>query len=380
MAAASWKGSTAPYVADAAITAAKTAIASAVTTAGRAILYPKERTNIKVVSQAFGDSLGFSVIAATRRMPEQAPKPDFHGCRVVLDYRESGLSELLPGADSKPLPVGDVLVFAGGSPRLLLERKTAADLAASIVDGRWKEQTSRLQDAALGGTLGCGTLGCGTLGCGTLGCGTLGETVDGTLGCGTPETATEGSEDRAISGQLKHPLVVGVIVEGLALDGSESGRFRGVGAITGPALANALLSSSVRKGLIVLYSRDLEDTAAVVCRACRALSRPSKTAARRYIETQAPVVRLPGLARTARGGKCDAAAAGAAMLTVVPGVSAAIAEAVMDGHKSISALIDFLTRAGSEERVAHLAGIRHGCSRRRVGGAVAKRILEHLIA
>ncbi len=265
---------------------------------------------------------------------------DFHGCAVFLDYRETGLRDLLPGAESRPLPVGDVLVCCEGLPRLLLERKTAADLAASIVDGRWKEQTARLRDAGL-------------------------------------TTGTEARPPGADSGGAA--MVVGVVVEGLALEESGPWRFRGAGSVSGAAISNVLLSASVRKGLVVLFSRDAEDTASVVLRACRAISRPAKTSSRRYIESRAQDLRLPGLSRTSRGGSCDAAAAGAAMLTVVPGVSPAIAEAVMSGHKSISGLIESLSRLDGDARAGRLADVRHGASQRRLGEAVARRILDHVM-
>lgn len=272
--------------------------------------------------------------------------PDFHGCRVVLDYRETGLLELLPGAESEPLPVGDVLVCSQGYPRLLLERKTAADLAASIADGRWKEQTSRLEDAARESGR---------------------------------EAELEGGEI-VVAGERRpcgERLVVGVVLEGLARDDSAAG-FVGAGGVSGSAISNVVLSASVRKGIVVLFSRSPEDTASIVCRACRALSRPAKTSAQRNIETLAPARRLPGLPRTTREGACDPAAAGAAMLTVVPGVSPLVAEAVMSGHRSVSALIVHLTAVCGDARVALLADVRHGASKRRLGGAVARRILEHL--
>lgn len=276
--------------------------------------------------------------------------PDFHGCTVVLDYRETGLLELLPGAESRPLPVGDVLVCCDGMPRLLLERKTAADLAASIVDGRWKEQTARLRDVGL---------------------------TRATSGTEAPPSGS-GVGVGAAGGEVTL-TVVGVVVEGLALEEPGPWRFRGAGSVSGAAISNVLLSASVRKGLVVLYSRDAEDTASVVLRACRAISRPAKSSSRRYIESRAPDRRLPGLSRTSRGGSCDAAAAGAAMLTVVPGVSAAIAEAVMAGHKSISGLIESLSRLDVDARVPRLAEVRHGASQRRLGEAVAKRILDHVM-
>jgi ERCC4-type nuclease len=255
--------------------------------------------------------------------------PEFHGCRVVLDYRESALAELLPGAECQPLPVGDVLISLGGRPRLLLERKTAADLAASISDGRWKEQTSRL----------------------------------------------EGAEREAGAERETGRLVVGVVVEGLVRDDSAAG-FAGSGSISGPTISNVLLSASVRKGIVVLFSRSPADTASILLRACRALSRPSKTAAQKSIETLAPSRRFPGKPRT--DGACDPKAAGAAMLTVVPGVSPVLAEEIMRGHKSFSALLVSLTSVSPEERLAALADVRHGASKRRTGESVARRILQHL--
>ena len=70
----------------------------------------------------------------------------------VVDTREGGLIPLLQGALVKALPVGDIWIgttdlsgevvpAVGG---VLAERKTAADLEASILDGRYQEQRLRL--------------------------------------------------------------------------------------------------------------------------------------------------------------------------------------------------------------------------------------------
>lgn len=72
-----------------------------------------------------------------------------------LDDREHGLRELLEVSDfpTSHLPVADIWVGvdAEGLPLpngLLIERKSAADLEASILDGRYREQRSRLMNYA----------------------------------------------------------------------------------------------------------------------------------------------------------------------------------------------------------------------------------------
>jgi ERCC4-type nuclease len=68
---------------------------------------------------------------------------------IWFDYRERALLKLAPTVKELTPPVGDIWIgdlsganlMAGG---VILERKTAADLEASIMDGRYKEQRGRL--------------------------------------------------------------------------------------------------------------------------------------------------------------------------------------------------------------------------------------------
>jgi ERCC4-type nuclease len=68
---------------------------------------------------------------------------------LVIDNREHGLIRHLV-AKCTPhrvaaLPVGDVLcTYDAGGCSWIMERKRADDFSASIQDGRWREQTSRL--------------------------------------------------------------------------------------------------------------------------------------------------------------------------------------------------------------------------------------------
>lgn len=62
---------------------------------------------------------------------------------IVLDVREHGLKALLPEASCISLPVGDIWIGLEGKNGLVIERKSVADLEASILDGRYREQRSR---------------------------------------------------------------------------------------------------------------------------------------------------------------------------------------------------------------------------------------------
>jgi len=75
-----------------------------------------------------------------------------------VDYREKDLIALLgERARAANLPIGDVWVVddahegdelpPSGRIRVIFERKTVADLAASLNDGRYEEQSFRLADA-----------------------------------------------------------------------------------------------------------------------------------------------------------------------------------------------------------------------------------------
>ena len=67
---------------------------------------------------------------------------------LVIDYRERALLSRLT-AETKNLVLGDVCIQKDGQDILILERKTVADLSASICDGRYQEQSFRLLESNL---------------------------------------------------------------------------------------------------------------------------------------------------------------------------------------------------------------------------------------
>jgi len=68
---------------------------------------------------------------------------------LLLDVREAALAPLLSTAIKKPLTIGDIAIEYEGKEIVIIERKTVADLAASIKDGRYAEQSARLQECGL---------------------------------------------------------------------------------------------------------------------------------------------------------------------------------------------------------------------------------------
>ena len=61
-----------------------------------------------------------------------------------IEDREHGLREFLPGFAVEHLPVGDIWIGLEKENGLIIERKSVSDLEASILDGRYREQRSRL--------------------------------------------------------------------------------------------------------------------------------------------------------------------------------------------------------------------------------------------
>ena len=45
---------------------------------------------------------------------------------------------------TETLPIGDIIICDGETEKLIIERKTLADLQSSIKDGRYEEQSYRL--------------------------------------------------------------------------------------------------------------------------------------------------------------------------------------------------------------------------------------------
>ena len=77
--------------------------------------------------------------------------------KIILDCREKDLITLIRTMvyefeleiEVKQLPLGDIIIAAGDQQLLIIERKTLRDLAASIKDGRYKEQSFRLDQTEM---------------------------------------------------------------------------------------------------------------------------------------------------------------------------------------------------------------------------------------
>ena len=76
---------------------------------------------------------------------------------IIIDYRETDLIKDMTNVNTNDkltisnanLELGDIQFHVNGSCILMFERKTVSDLAASISDGRYKEQSHRLTNASL---------------------------------------------------------------------------------------------------------------------------------------------------------------------------------------------------------------------------------------
>ena len=74
--------------------------------------------------------------------------------KIIIDHRERRLIKILQALNCdnnynleievKNLPLGDIVFMEGEKELLIIERKTIVDLAASITDGRYNEQSFRL--------------------------------------------------------------------------------------------------------------------------------------------------------------------------------------------------------------------------------------------
>lgn len=65
---------------------------------------------------------------------------------IILDNREHGLIQHFLDTAPKQLPVGDIWIThpETNEPVVVIERKTTADFEASFLDGRYREQRTRL--------------------------------------------------------------------------------------------------------------------------------------------------------------------------------------------------------------------------------------------
>jgi ERCC4-type nuclease len=62
---------------------------------------------------------------------------------LTIDMREAACIAAFPDAPTAALDIGDMQISFDGQPTWLFERKSLADLSASITDGRYKEQKLR---------------------------------------------------------------------------------------------------------------------------------------------------------------------------------------------------------------------------------------------
>jgi ERCC4-type nuclease len=77
-----------------------------------------------------------------------ADPPQKGELKIILDNREGGLSKLI-NCEIQQLTLGDIIIgYSVEDPLVIIERKSFADLFASIKDGRYNEQSFRLHNTA----------------------------------------------------------------------------------------------------------------------------------------------------------------------------------------------------------------------------------------
>ena len=233
---------------------------------------------------------------------------------IRVDVRERALLSSLAalGAPVQPvqLLLGDVEIVAAGEARkLVMERKTLADLSASIKDGRYREQKARL-------------------------------------------LANEGAAN-----------VMYVIETGHGGGFAFDGRLRGVGGMPATTLQGSVVSLLVDAGVRVVFTRDVDDTAALVRRLAERLGRAPSSSSSSSSPSTAPSCHYAKAAcesaavSAKKSGNLDPVACFRHMICQLPGVSATLAGTVCEEFGSMAGLYARLAPMDAAGRVKALSAL-----------------------
>jgi ERCC4-type nuclease len=234
--------------------------------------------------------------------------------RMVVDHRERALLEVFrEGPAREALDVGDCCFYVGEELALAVERKTLPDLAASIKDGRYREQKQRLLGAV--------------------------------------------GRDRVLY------VVEGVLPWTASSSSPSPDRIHGIKRAT---LLSCIANMTVRDGVRVVRTGGVGETAAFLENvAARAAAAPDPRA---YFLGAASSPHCPTVMQR-KSDNHTPEVTFLHQLAAVPGVSLKTAGAIRaSGIASMRQLC-------AEATEAALADVR--LSKRRLGGALARRILEH---
>lgn len=245
---------------------------------------------------------------------------DVEGCRLVVDHREKGVIEVLRKAkvpfETQGLDIGDAALYRGDALWCLFERKTVADLAQSVKDGRYRDQKCRMLQAR-------------------------GE------------------------GAVQH-LVYVIEGDGFSFAKPATGSTCG---LTNQALASCLVNSMFRDGVLVARTASVEETAhfiaAVWTRAPALPLRPVEEASRALSQHAT----LQAVLKTKKRENYTVRNICVTQLSMVPGISLCTAERILDrlGAESMADLLDALRKAPADLKCVE-----------GVGARLSARVLEYM--
>uniref|UniRef100_A0A6C0AR26 ERCC4 domain-containing protein n=1 Tax=viral metagenome TaxID=1070528 RepID=A0A6C0AR26_9ZZZZ len=208
---------------------------------------------------------------------------------------------------SETLPIGDIIICDGDTEKLIIERKSVADLQSSIKDGRYEEQSYRL------------------------------------------------------NGLNHHNHNIIYLIEGNLNNPYNANRFKSenTGVTEKLTLFSAMFSLNYYKGFSVFRSFSLEETATIICNMAYKLEKESTTKKAFYqikldqiTSDQLSSDQIPGeepvdpqessyvnVIKKVKKENITCENIGAIMLCQIPGVSSATAITIMEKYKTIQNLI-----------------------------------------
>ena len=272
---------------------------------------------------------------AVRFLSVHFPCSEMQGCELVIDDRERHLIQALTSQrvphTVEHLELGDVVYRICGKTAGILERKTAKDFAASIVDKRWTEQKSRL--AMIRATLRSG---------------------ESTIEQGAP---------------------VGYIFEGNFFS---SGRTHSLQPLT---LLKAATSAAARDGFCTLHYNNVKETAAGLKYMLEQMPFVGYSEQRvvQKLRTAGYGTEPPVLSKQAAQATDDVVFL--RLLRCIPGVSPAVAQVLAARYKNLPELAQDLQVSDKVDKIQNLRRRSRGHKKpgRKIGPAICKALQQHLL-